>query len=465
MSESSPSRRSGAVDALDGVLAWLGDLPSAADDAERIDRIAALERLRGAVAAAQARETVDFARSQLAAQADAGVPAARRGRGIPEQIGFARKMSPAAAARHVTFAHEWFAEMPAVATLLRTGQVSEWLAQIVARETRGLPAHLRAGIAADLAPDLPAMSPRQAEAATRRASYRADPRAVLGRARTARSDRRVGIRPAPDTMAVLSAFLPAEQGIAAWTSLTRHARAARAAGDPRSHGQVMADTLVERLTGQAPGSAIPIEIGLTMTAGTLLGTDDVPAELHGYGPIPADLALDLAGQADAPPDGIAAATWVRRLFTDPVDDTVVRADTRRRRFDGALARLIRFRDQVCTDPYCTAPIRHLDHVTPYRDGGPTTAANGAGLCERGNYVKDMPGWSRHVRDEEGTRAIEITTPTGHIYATSPPPALGPGGNHHELAYRAALRRLRAIRPQTRGRSSTSTEQASSRVPP
>jgi Domain of unknown function (DUF222) len=455
------------VDALDRVVAWLGELPSAVDDAERIDRIAALERLRGAIAAAQAQETVDFARSQLATQAEAGVLAARRGSGIPEQIGFARRMSPAAAARHVTFAQEWFAEMPALATLLRAGQVSEWVAQIVARETRGLPAHLRAGIAADLAPDLPAMSPRQAEAAARTAGYRADPRAVLGRARTARSDRRVGIRPAPDTMAVLSAFLPAEQGIAAWTSLTRHARAARAGGDPRSHGQVMADTLVERLTGQAAGNAVPIEIGVTMTADTLLGTDDVPADLHGYGPIPADLALDLAGQADetAAPDGVAAATWVRRLFTDPVDDTVVRVDTRRRRFDGALARLIRFRDQVCTDPYCTAPIRHLDHVTAYRDGGPTTAANGAGLCERGNYVKDMPGWTRHVRDVGGARAIEITTPTGHRYTTTPPPALGPGGNHHELARRAALRRLRAIRPQTRGGPANSGERASSQVPP
>ncbi len=455
------------VDALDRVLAWLGELPSAAKDAERIDRIAALERMRGAVAAAQARETVDFARSQFAAQVEAHGPAARRGRGIPEQIGFARRMSPAAAARQVTFAQEWFSEMPALSTLLRTGQVSEWTAQIVARETRGLSAHLRAGIAEDLAPDLPAMSPRQAEAATRRASYRADSRAVLGRARTARSDRRVGIRPAPDTMAVLSAFLPAEQGIAAWTSLTRHASAARAAGDPRSHGQVMADTLVERLSGQPAATAVPIEIGLTMTADTLLGSDDLPAELHGYGPIPADLALDLAGKADKPaaPDGVAAAKWVRRLFTDPVDDTVVRVDTRRRRFDGALARLIRLRDQVCTDPYCTASIRHLDHVTAHRDGGPTTAANGAGLCERGNYVKDMPGWTRHVGDLEGTRPIEIITPTGHRYATTPPPALGPGGNHHELAHRAAVRGLRAIRQKTPGRPSTSKEHAAPYVPP
>lgn len=262
--------------------------------------------------------------------------------------------------------------------------------------------------------------------AARRLAYQADPRAVLARARTARADRGVSIRPAPDTMAVLSAFLPAEQGIAAWAGLDRHARGLRAAGDARSRGQIMADTLVERLTGQASAAVVPVEIGVTKTADSLFtaGTDNAdqtPADLHGYGPLPVDLALDLAATAER-----QAAAWVRRLVTDPVDGTVAHVDTKRRRFDGPLAELIRHRDQLCRDPYCTAPIRHLDHVRPYRDGGATTAANGAGLCERGNYVKDMPGWTRRVVIGPGAPAIEITTPTGHSYTSKAPPALGPG---------------------------------------
>jgi Domain of unknown function (DUF222) len=289
---------------------------------------------------------------------------------------------------------------------------------------------------------------------------------VLGRARTARADRRVGIRPAPDTMSVLSAVLPAEQGVAAWANLDRHARALRATGDPRSVGQLMADALVERVTGQATAAAIPVEIGLTMTADSLLGHDQTPADLHGYGPMPADLALDLAGQAAASPrseppptaaigqaaiDGAATndaavAVWVRRVLTDPVDDTVLHVDTGRRRFDGALARLIRHRDRVCRDPFCTAPIRHLDHVDPYRDGGPTSAANGAGLCERGNYAKDMPGWSRRVittsagAGSNQRRVLEVTTPTGHRYTSKSPPALGPGSNRRDQERRRAIRR-------------------------
>lgn len=514
------------------VVDWLAGLPVASGDVERVDRIAGLERLRGAVAAAQARETAEFAVSQVAAQAAAGVPRRRRGGGIAEQVGFARGMSPAAAARQVVFAEALTGDIPAVRGLLRRGEISEWSAQIVARETAGLPRVVRRGIAQDLAPDLVGMGPRQVEAAARRLSYQADPRVVMGRARTARSDRRVGVRAAPDTMAVLSAFLPAEQGIAAWVSLDRYARAVRAAGDPRTIGQVMADALVQRLTGQATAAAVPVEIGVVMTDDTLLGHDDrTPAELHGYGPIPADLALDLIGNtvpttdatpivttadtgpaapvvraADAVPaadvvpaartagaapaadtgpaapavtagmarsgragsDEGAAAVWVRRLYTDPVDDTITHIDTRRRRFDGHLARLIKYRDQTCRDPFCTAPIRHLDHTHPHHDNGPTTAHNGAGLCERGNHTKDLPGWTRRVTTPNPTtpatpdqakpdaaapdpanrdrrHVIEITTPTGHTYTSTPPPALGPGSNHHQLRHRAALRRLETIR--------------------
>jgi hypothetical protein len=285
-------------------------------------------------------------------------------------------------------------------------------------------------------------------------------------------------------MAVLSAFLPAEQGIAAWANLDRHARALKATGDRRSRGQLMADTLVERLTGQAAAAAVPVEIGLTMTAEALLSAADpdtdsgsgaggsqTPAELDGYGPIPADLALDLiasgadaatasrtgrTGRTDTPGTNVEAriAVWVRRILTDPVDDTVVAVDTRRRRFDAGLARLIRHRDRVCRDPYCPAPIRHLDHVRPHRAGGPTSAANGAGLCERGNYAKDMPGWTRRVVVATAQQAgpgssqrLEITTPTGHIYASTPPPALGPGANHQDLRYRRALRRLQSLKLQ------------------
>ncbi|MDQ6659180.1 MAG: hypothetical protein M3Z00_13335, partial [Actinomycetota bacterium] len=44
------------------------------------------------------------------------------------------------------------------------------------------------------------------------------------------------------------------------------------------------------------------------------------------------------------------------------------------------------------------------------------------LCERGNYVKDMPGWTTSKGNNPGE--VITTTPTGHQYRTLPPPQIG-----------------------------------------
>lgn len=104
----------------------------------------------------------------------------------------------------------------------------------------------------------------------------------------AEAERRVTLRPAPDTMSRLGALLPVAQGVAAYAALGRAADTARAAGDPRSRGQLMIDTLVERVTGQCAAAAVPVEVTLVMTDAALLsrsGTPghDEPAMLLGYG--------------------------------------------------------------------------------------------------------------------------------------------------------------------------------------
>ena len=115
--------------------------------------------------------------------------------------------------------------------------------------------------------------------------------------------------------------------------------------------------------------------------------------------------------------------WWRRLFTAPAGGPVVGGDRFGRRFDRWLAQLISLRDRTCRDPYCDAPIRHLDHVHRHTDGGPSTLANGRGLCERGNYVREMPGWHAtltHDGQHGPPHTVTITTPTGHTYTSSAP---------------------------------------------
>ena len=62
-------------------------------------------------------------------------------------------------------------------------------------------------------------------------------------------------------------------------------------GDPGTRDQIMADTLVERLTDQQTAADINIEVGLLMPVHALLNPDSQSsAELPGLGPLPAPLA-------------------------------------------------------------------------------------------------------------------------------------------------------------------------------
>ena len=53
-------------------------------------------------------------------------------------------------------------------------------------------------------------------------------------------------------------------------------------------------------------------------------------------------------------------------------------DSRRRLFTGLLRRMLVLRDDVCSTPWCQAPIVHADHTTPVRQGGATDFATGGG---------------------------------------------------------------------------------------
>ncbi|WP_162452596.1 HNH endonuclease [Phytoactinopolyspora mesophila] len=442
-----------AVGEIAGMVDRLIELSSAMDDdAACVDVIAAAERLKAATAAFQLEKIAQFAASQAEAKKAMGFEARHAMRGVPEQVGLATRTSPSAAARQLSRARVLRECLPETFALLRTGEVSEFVATHVVNETSHLDADSRRAVDNQLASQLVGLGPKRAQSLARKLAIEADPEAAVARAGRARKDRRVSVRPAPDTMTVLSALLPCEQGVAAFASLRRHADALVAGGDGRSRQQIMADTLVERVTGQAVADAVSAEVGLVMTDASLFGGDDEAADVVGYGPIPAETARDLIRQghelrSHQHPDQAAAANtngsagqsatagmsgpgaverarvFLRRLFTDPATGVVVDCDPRRRRFDGVLARLLTYRDHLCRDAFCDAPIRHIDHIQPHAEGGPTVPGNGRGTCERGNYTRELPGWRIRVVDPD-LHLVETITPTGHRYMSTPPSAPG-----------------------------------------
>ncbi|CAI3802557.1 hypothetical protein NKCBBBOE_03126 [Pseudarthrobacter sp. MM222] len=434
-------------------------LPAPDSPAALINELRCLEDLKSALAARQARDAVAFDLAQRRAQQAAGVPVGGLGTGVAAQIALARRESPAKGGRLLGLAKALVTEMPHTLGALETGQLNEWRATLLVKETACLPAADRAAVDEELAADTGTFTgagDRTIVAAARAAAYRRDPRSVTQRAAHAAADRHVSLRPAPDTMTYLTALLPVAEGVAAYTALSRHADTACTAGDSRGRGQLMADALVERTTGRAGGIS-GIEIQLVLTDRTLFQGDSEPARLPGYGIVPAGWARELikgAGSGSAPgggsglPAGSHPGTeggrgtdgdpgnrylqiWLRRLYTAPGTGDLVGMDSRARLFPPGLRRFLQTRDQTCRTPYCDAPIRHMDHVLPWAEGGPTTAANGAGLCEACNHTKETPGWTSRPcpgpagGDEPRRRhTLEVTTPTGHTYHSTAPPQPG-----------------------------------------
>ena len=410
------------------------------DEQAFIDDIAAMERLKSVAAARQARSTVRLAAARRAAEEARGVPAARRGRGLASEIALARRDSPNKGNRHLGFSKALVYEMPHTLAALEAGVLSEWRATLVVRESACLDVEDRRTLDAELCGDvsqLEGMGDARIAADAKAIAYRLDPHAVVERAAKAETERTVTIRPAPDTMTLVTALLPVKQGVSVYAALKREADVCC---DGRSRGQVMADTLVERTTGRAAATATPIAVDLVLSDETLMG-GAAPAVVSDYGPVPAEIARKLVEQALTDPESKAT---LRKLYASPATGALVAMESRSRIFPKGLAQFIRLRDQTCRTPYCDAPIRHTDHVTSAARGGPTSAHNGQGTCEACNYAKEADGWGVMPRvDEKGGHTTEFITPTGARYRSTAPPVL-PGRLRIEITELEQAMRIRLI---------------------
>lgn len=325
------------------------------------------------------------------------------------------------------------------------------------------------------------LTPAQLEQAAARRALAVDPEAAAKRAAKARSLRSVSLGDPIDGVAGVAAELRAEEALACWTSLDRTARRMRQDGDGGSLQELMADLFVERLTGTAlvpvddarapvwrcvdgrepwtcssPPPVVPdpdphdpawntlvdehvehaspqrplparpppkrrlpisVELQVVMSAATLLGSDDEPALLRGYGPVAADVAREIAD--------MASRRTLIGLFSDPVDGRLLAMDSASRFYSGRLRDFCLWRDQWCR--LSGGRIRDVDHRDESRKDGPTSARNGQAFGRLSHVVKDHPGvrgdvvqpalvgdgldpLRRHAPD------VSWTMPTGHRYA-------------------------------------------------
>lgn len=311
------------------------------------------------------------------------------------------------------------------------------------------------------------LTPTKFAVAARALRERVHAESIDARHRRAARDRGVWMTPELDGMASLTAFLPAARARSIMTRLDGAARHLHAAPDEeRTLAQLRADVLADLVTvssadlaatgrsdapvpkGEAPprvettprGEAPPraettprgdsaSRVGaaptftttrthaasptvvVTVPALTLLGADDRPAILDGYGPIDLDTARRLAGEA---------SSWVR-LLTHPVTGAPLVLDRQTYRVPTALRRWLGVTSPTCVFPGCNRLARDcdLDHLSAWADGGSTDADNLAPECRHHHRLRHETRWT--PTHDPVTGDLQWTSPLGGTYDTDPPP--------------------------------------------
>lgn len=234
----------------------------------------------------------------------------------------------------------------------------------------------------------------------------------------AAQDRGVWLTPELDGMATLTAFLPAAQASEVMARVDRAARHLRTRPDQeRTLAQLRADAFVDLLSagsaaadsdGGRPGDRAAVVV--TIPALTLLGADDAPATLDGYGPIDLDTARRLAGDA---------TSWIR-VLTHPATGVPLTLDRTRYRVPTALRRWLGITSPTCIFPGCGRAARDcdLDHLRAWAEGGPTDDDNLAPECRHHHRVRHETQWHPTV-DPDGE--YQWISPLGREVDADPPP--------------------------------------------
>jgi len=329
------------------------------------------------------------------------------------EIGVALHLSRRATENELAFALSLAKRLPRLSDMLRTGVVDVGRAKAIERYTLHLTDIAAQAVLDEIADDAPSWTVGQLRARIQKLAIQVDPHEAVKRCEQATADRRI-VTESNDTGTVtLSGMDLAPDAVAVVTDrINTIAKNLRGDGEARTMDQLRADIYLDLLTGTnhttARRGVVDIRVDLT----TLIGLDDNPAELSGYGPIIADVARRVVDNADD-------AEW-RVTVTDPVTGRPTHTGTTSRRPTAAQRRRVEIRDTTCIFPGCRMPaIRSdIDHTVAVEDGGETTDDNLAPLCRYHHSIKHRHHWT-YQRNSHGDYVW--TTQLGQIVTTARPP--------------------------------------------
>ncbi|NMM87493.1 hypothetical protein B2J88_24570 [Rhodococcus sp. SRB_17] len=391
----------------------------------------------------------------------AGRNAAVQGEFVNVEVAFVLSITEYAATRMITLGCDLRLRLHRVSSVFASGEIDLGQATALSEALSNVSEDALDLIEKLLVEGAAGCSSSRLKARARALIARHDPEGAVARRRRAQEDRDVRICAGVDGMSTLDGVLPAV-GAQTVAAKLRAMSLQVCARDPRTLAQRRADALVALSEGRSilecscgsecaragspePSTAPSATILVGVSASTLLGFDDLPAFLHGYGAIDAELAREIA----------ADSTW-RRVLTLSEEDRLTLCATSARggpilgvgkrvaaplispaavaarkkfreertyRPTVALAQAVRTRDGTCRFPNCVvrAESCDLDHTVAFDHedpdgGGLTTELNLACLCRKHHRLKTFGYWS--VRQVGGAR-LEWTDPRGVVVVTKP----------------------------------------------
>ena len=392
----------------------------------RIDYLAALERQNSWLTSLIQQATLAIAGSTPTESENMweGVDEAER-----EDVATALRLSANTAQSRIDVARVLTNHLPATCQALATGDISPSHATLIARETseaikRGISTEDLIHIENKALAHAEFHTPAQVGRKIRTLIAQCSPEAFEETVAIARDTRNVRMYPESDGMATVIALLPAEDAQTVMlainsliesqsrSTLIRSSNNSSCSNqsidglnknfptdarsrqdslvDARSMDMKRADALaticgdlLARLEANHQPHRRPVTINITMDLPTALGLSENPAELVGYGPIPASIARSLS----------ADGKW-RRFITDPVTGNLL--DYGRETYvpPQPLVDFLTARDRICRFPGCSQPARvtDLDHAVPWEEGGHTSPENLGLLCRRHHRMKTHNGW-------------------------------------------------------------------------
>ncbi|NMR28526.1 HNH endonuclease signature motif containing protein [Crystallibacter degradans] len=352
-----------------------------------------------------------------------------------------------AAQKDLAEAAQLCGHLPATVEAMAAGTLDLPRVTAIARGSADLPENLLPAFEAGVLPKAGEITVESVRARARKARERLHPESLTVRHEKANQSRNVGLVPQDDGMAEVWFRCSADKAVMVFNLVQALAKKLQGPEETRTLPQLRADVITDLLvnnpgacngtgnttgtctgagtcnsstatstcngsckgtgTGTGAGAGVTASVAVTLSLETAARLSEEPGELAGYGPIPPEMARNLAG---------LAKSWLL-VLTDEYRNAIAAAKDLRHPSEW-LKRLVRLRDGHCSGPGCRVEAKfcEVDHTIAWEDGGKTVLENLKAACKPDHRAKHKGGW-KVTQHPDGSTTWKSRT--GHEWTSTP----------------------------------------------